>query len=188
MNSRAHGSEEALAKYACARLNGRPRLRVLIGGLGMGYTLSAALTRLDADSEVVVAELAPAVVKWNRGPLASLADHPLEDGRVTVFEGDVANILKAETQAYDSILLDVDNGPEGLTRRGNDWLYSRPGLAASFAALRPKGVFAVWSASPDRAFIRRLRYVGFKVDDFRVPAVSGGGGPKHTVWIAWRDD
>src|SRR5208283_1181644 len=124
----------------------RCRPHVLIGGLGMGYTTAAALHRLRADGRLVVAELLPAVVKWNRGPLGDLAGRPLEDDRVTVREVDVVAILKAEQGAYDSILLDVDNGPEGLTRKGNDWLYLRAGLDAAFAALRPAGVLAVWSA------------------------------------------
>ena len=187
MSSRAHGSEEALARIACAKVVDRPEPRVLIGGLGMGYTLAAALALLGDDSAVVVAELAPAVVKWNRGPLADLAGRPLQDDRVTVFEGDVAEVLRSETSAYDAILLDVDNGPEGLTRNGNDWLDSGPGLAASFAALRPRGVLAVWSASPDRPFTRRLRRAGFKVDEVRVPA-RGDRGRQHTIWIAGRGD
>lgn len=186
MNSRVHGSEEALARIACERVGGRARARVLVGGLGMGYTLAAALGRLRADAEVVVAELAPAVVAWNRGPLADLAGHPLEDARVTVYEGDVARILQDERRAFDAILLDVDNGPEAFTRQGNDWLYGRAGLAAAFAALRPEGVLAVWSASPDRAFTRRLRGSGFQVEDFRVPAAGARGGRQHTIWIAAR--
>lgn len=185
MNSRVHGSEEALAKIVCARLVGRPRPRILIGGLGMGYTLAAALRVLAGDGEVVMAELSPAVVRWNRGPLASLAGSPLEDQRVTLREEDVGKVLQAEQGAYDGILLDVDNGPEGFTRQGNDWLYARAGLAAAFAALRPAGVFAVWSASPDRAFSHRLRWAGFHVESLSIPA-----GPsvrrEHTIWIASR--
>jgi spermidine synthase len=185
MSSRAHGSEEALARIACDRIADRPRPRVLIGGLGMGYTLAAALRRLCADAEVVVAELAPAVVKWNRGPLAGLAGAPLEDRRVAIVEGDVARVLQAERGGYDAILLDVDNGPEGFTRKSNDWLYARAGLAATFAALRPEGVLAVWSATPDRAFAYRLRCAGFKVEDLRVPATAHAGR-EHTIWIAAR--
>ena len=185
MNSRVHGSEEALAKIACGRIAERSRSRVLIGGLGMGYTLAAALRHLGADSEVVVAELAPIVVKWNRGPLAKLAGSVLDDHRVTVFEGDVAEILTAKQQSYDAIVLDVDNGPEGFTRKGNDWLYAKSGLAAAHAALRPEGVLAVWSASPDRRFTHRLRWAGFRVEDLRVPAGQRGTG-QHTIWIACR--
>jgi len=185
MCSRAHGSEEALARIACDRIAERQRPRVLIGGLGMGYTLSAALRRLGADAQVAVAELAPAVVRWNRGLLSELAGAPLEDPRVTVIEGDVAHIIQAERGGYDAIVLDVDNGPEGFTRKANDWIYARPGLAAIFAALRPAGVLAVWSATPDRAFAFRLRCAGFKVEDLRVPATAHAGR-QHTIWIAVR--
>lgn len=185
MNSRVHGSEEALARIVCARVVDRPRPRVLIGGLGMGYTLAAALRQLGPDSQVVVAELSLAVVRWNRGPLASLAGSPLEDRRVTLHEDDVGKVLQAEHGAYDAIVLDVDNGPEGLTRKGNDWLYARTGLAAIFRALRPAGVLSVWSASPDHAFTHRLRCAGFHVDSLRVPA-GPGTGRQHTIWIASR--
>ena len=186
MNSRLHGSEEDLASIACSRFAKRAGPRVLVGGLGMGFTLSAALTRLPADAEVVVAELTPKVVEWNRGPLAHLAGRPLEDRRVTLFEGDVAEVLKARIAAFDAVLLDVDNGPEGFTRKGNDWLYARSGLTAAFAALRPQGVLSVWSASPDPAFMRRIRGVGFQVAELRVPAAGVWGGRKHTIWLAWR--
>jgi len=187
MNSRVHGSEEALADLACARIAGRPSPRVLIGGMGMGYTIAAALQRLGADGRVVVAELVPAVVEWNRGPLADLAGYPLDDDRVTVREQDVALVLRSERQAYDAILLDVDNGPEAMTRRGNAWLYGRAGLEASCAALRPAGVLAVWSAGPDRTFAERLRLTGFEVHEVRVPARgTGRGGQQHTIWLAVR--
>ena len=136
----------------------------------MGYTLAAALNRLGAKSRVVVAELVPAVVAWNRGPLAALAAHPLDDDRVTVRECDVAQILQTEHGTYDAILLDVDNGPRGLTRKNNDWLYTRAGLDAAFSALRPAGIFALWSASPNRAFSRLLGKAGFVVDEKRVRA------------------
>ena len=186
MNSRVHGSEDAMAELACARIASLPCPRVLIGGLGMGYTLAAALNRLGAESRVVVAELVPAVVAWNRGPLAALAGHPLDDDRVTVRECDVAQILQTEHRAYDAILLDVDNGPRGLTRKGNDRLYIRTGLDAIFAALRPAGVFALWSASPNQAFARLLRKAGFEVDEERVRARGPRGGGYHTIWIAGR--
>jgi len=184
MNSRVHGSEDAMAELACARIASLPCPQVLIGGLGMGYTLAAALNRLGTESRVVVAELVPAVVAWNRGPLAALAGHPLYDDRVTVREVDVAQILQAEHRAYDAILLDVDNGPRGLTRKSNDWLYTRTGLDAAFTALRPAGVFALWSASPDRAFAQLLRKAGFGVDEERVRARGPRGGGYHTIWIA----
>lgn len=184
MNSRVHGSEEALARIACRRIATRRRPHVLVGGLGMGYTLSAALRELESDADVLLVELSPAVVAWNRGPLADLAGRPLEDGRVNVLEGDVAETLRAGHACYDSILLDVDNGPEGFTRGGNDWLYGESGLAAAFRALRPGGVFAVWSVTPDRRFAARLCGTGFKVDDFPVPARGDRGGANHTIWIA----
>lgn len=186
MNSRLHGSEEALAGLACERIRGRLAPRLLIGGLGMGYTLAAALRRVGSDGRVVVAELVPAVVAWNRGPLADLAGRPLEDARVVVHDGDVARVLQAEAVAFDAILLDVDNGPEGLVRKGNDWLYARPGLAAAFAALRPGGVLAVWSANPSRVFADRLRRAGFAVDEVRARAREHRGGRQHTIWLAIR--
>lgn len=183
MNSRSHGSEEAMATLACAGIASCPCPRVLIGGLGMGYTLAAALARLDGESRVEVAELVPAVVAWNRGPLAALAGHPLADCRVTLRQEDVARILREEQGAYDAILLDVDNGPRALTRRDNRRLYSRVGLENAFAALRPRGVFALWSAGPDRAFAGLLRRAGFAVDERQVRARGPGGG-YHTIWIA----
>ena len=133
MNSRMHGSEDSLAELACTRVAHRQKPRVLIGGLGMGFTLSAALANLDTNAEVVVAELVPAVVKWNRTHLAELAGHPLDDPRVTVHESDVRLLIKADKDAYDAILLDVDNGPDGLTHEGNDRLYTHGGLAAAKA-------------------------------------------------------
>lgn len=186
MNSRMHGSEDALADLACAKIADRPAPRVLIGGLGMGFTLAAALRRLRAKSEVVVAELVPAVVTWNRGPLGPLAGHPLADKRVAVREVDVRQILEHEQQAYDAILLDVDNGPEDLLLRGNDRLYARSALEAAFAALRPKGVLAIWSAAPDHAFVQRLRHVGFAVDEVGVRARGPRGGGRHAIWLAQR--
>jgi spermidine synthase len=187
MNSRVHGSEEALAELASARVANHLRAQVLIGGLGMGYTLAAALRRIGAEARVVVAELVPAVVTWNRGPLADLAGRPLQDRRVTVREADVAQILRLERQAYDAILLDVDNGPEGLVRGENDWLYARPGLEAAFAALRPAGVLAVWSSGPNRVFSQRLRRAGFAVEEIQARARDTRGGRRHTIWLAGRD-
>lgn len=186
MNSRVHGSEEALAAMACSRIGGRPAPRILIGGLGMGFTLAAALRTVGADGRVMVAELVPAVVAWNRGPLSALAGHPLRDARVAVKEVDIAQILRAERRMYDTILLDVDNGPEGLARKENDWLYARPGLEAAHAALRAGGVLAVWSAAPHQVFAQRLRRVGFAVDEVHVPARSSGKGRRHTLWLAAR--
>jgi spermidine synthase len=186
MNNRAHGSEDAMAELACARIADLPSPKILIGGLGMGYTLAATLNRLGAESRVVVAELVPAVVAWNRGPLAAMAGRPLDDDRVTVREVDVAQILQAEHRAYDAILLDVDNGPRGLIRKSNDWLYTRTGLDAAFTALRPAGVFALWSASPNLVFTQLLRKVGFEVSEIRVRARGRHGGGYHTIWIAGR--
>jgi spermidine synthase len=186
MNSRVHGSEDALAELACARIGRRPAPRILIGGLGMGFTAAAALHRLDADSRVIVAELVPAVVGWNRKFLGELTGHPLEDPRVTVRETDVALILQNEHEAYDAILLDVDNGPEGLTRKGNDRLYSEAGIQAARSALRLAGVLAVWSAGPDAAFANRLSRAGFDVEEITVRARGPAGGNRHTIWIATR--
>jgi len=186
MNSRAHGSEDALADLACAVIADRPRPRVLIGGLGMGYTAAAALKRLGAAGRVVVAELAPAVVEWNRGPLAHLAGRPLQDARIRVREIDVGRVLREESQAYDAILLDVDNGPGGLACRSNAWLYSMAGLDAAHAALRPAGVLAVWSASPDQTFSKRLRRAGFDAEEVGVQATAAGRGGRRTIWLAVR--
>jgi spermidine synthase len=185
MNSRVHGSEDALAARACAKATDPAQAHVLIGGLGMGYTLAAALRCLGERAQVVVAELVPAVVLWNRGPIGVHAGHPLQDPRVTVRETDVAAVLRAAPRAYDVILLDVDNGPEGLTRKENDWLYSMKGLNAAYAALRPRGVLAVWSAGADQDFSQRLRKVGFDVEEARVRA-NGNKGARHVIWLAQR--
>ncbi|MCK5681941.1 hypothetical protein KAI46_14135 [bacterium] len=183
MTSRAHSSEDALAELTCCKVVDRPQARGLIGGLGMGFTLAAALEQLGSDAEVVVAELIPAVVNWNYGPLGEHAGFPFRDERTTVKEGDVAKILKTERCAYDAILLDVDNGPAGMTRKKNNWLYTLDGLTASYAALRPKGLLAVWSAGPDRNFTQRLRKVGFKVHQARVRE-HANKGELHTIWLA----
>ncbi len=185
MNSRVHGSEDALAEYTCARLVDCVKPRLLIGGLGMGFTLAAALRHVGNQARVMVAELVPSVVAWNRGPLGKCAGHPLLDQRVTVNKVDVARILMAEQQAYDAILLDVDNGPEGLTRKENDWLYSMTGLSSAYSALRPQGVLAVWSAGPDKNFLQRLRKVGFGVDEVGV-RTRGSKGARHIIWFAKR--
>ncbi len=186
MNSRLHGSEDALASLACQRLPKHPHPRVLIGGLGMGYTLTAALEALDAGCRVVVAELVPAVVEWNRGPLAHLAGHPLDDGRVVVREIDIADALNTAGGDYAAVILDVDNGPDGLTRMANDGLYGSRGLKAAFRALGPGGVLAVWSAASDSAFAARLRRAGFQVEEIGVPARGRRKGGRHTIWLATR--
>lgn len=190
MNSRIHGSEDALANLACREITKEPQARVLIGGLGMGYTLRSALNGLEAEAEVVVAELVPAVVRWNRRFLAHLADSPLDDDRVTIHEADVAQMIRVAKGDYNAILLDVDNGPQALTRKGNDWLYGLQGLNAAFNALRPKGVLAIWSPGPDAAFSQRLRHAGFELNEVRVSARGKGlgkGGGHHIVWTATRD-
>lgn len=186
MSSRVHGSEIALAEQTCARLADIAQPRLLIGGLGMGFTLAAALRQVGAQARVEVAELVPGVVAWNRGVLGEPAGRPLLDSRVRVHEGDIAKRLKSAQQEYDAILLDVDNGPEGLTRKENDWLYGMDGLNAAYAALRPQGVLAVWSAGPDPDFLQRLRKVGFEVDEVRVRA-HGTKGARHVIWFARRD-
>ena len=186
MNSRVHGSEDALAELVCERMPVLCCPRLLIGGLGMGYTLASALRRIGADGRVVVAELVPAVIEWNRGQLAGLAGHPLHDTRVTVHEVDVLHILREERGAYDAILIDVDNGPEGLTTRCNDRLYDHTGLDAAFAALRPAGMLAIWSAGQNRAFVKRLHQTGFTVEEVPVRARGRSRGGRHTIWIARR--
>jgi spermidine synthase len=184
MNSRLSGSEKALATMACARIRDRPAPRMLIGGLGMGFTLRAALAELGADARIVVAELAPAVVKWARGPMAEIFGESLTDPRVSLREEDVGRLIGSARSIYDAILLDVDNGPEGLSRSANDRLYDARGLRAARAALRPRGVLAVWSSGPDAGFTRRLRTAGFDAEEIRVRANGAGGGARHVIWIA----
>ena len=147
MNSRMHGSEDALAEMTCSRLAGVAAPRLLIGGLGMGFTLAAALIHAGDQAQIVVAELIPAVIEWNRGVLGGQTGNPMNDSRVSVREGDVADLLQTESSAYDAILLDVDNGPEGFTRRENDWLYDVDGLSAAYAALRPNGRMSTSAAA-----------------------------------------
>lgn len=185
MNTRAHASEDALGALACRGLQTTPAARVLIGGLGMGFTLSAALTALAADAEVVVAEIVPGVVEWNRGVLGSFSGRPLDDPRTRLHTVDVTILLESERTGFDAIILDVDNGPDGLTRDSNEWLYSRAGLAVLFAALRPGGVLSIWSAGPDRAFTGRLRSAGFDVRE-EVVRAHAGKGARHVIWIATR--
>ena len=187
MSSRKHGSEDALAELGCQHLTEKSQARVLIGGLGMGFTLAAALKQLAEDAAVSVAELIPAVEQWNREHIGHFAGHPLNDPRCQVSIGDVAAIMQEERGAFDAILLDVDNGPEGLTHHDNNWLYSVEGLQAAFAALRPNGVLAVWSAGPDSAFSKRLRQIGFKVNQQQVRAHGRSKGAKHIIWLAQRE-
>jgi len=183
MSSLAHGSEEALAELACARLREAPAPRVLVGGLGMGFTLAAALRQLPEGARVTVAELVPAVLDWNRGPLAHLAGRPLDDRRVTAVARDVADVIRERRASWDAILLDVDNGPRGLTRTGNDRLYSAAGLGDAFAALGAGGTLGVWSVDRDPEFTRRLERAGFEVREESVRARRTRGS-RHTLWIA----
>ncbi len=184
MSSRMHGSEEELAALACKRAKRLDDPCVLVGGLGMGFTLRAALDVLRAEATVFVAELVPAVVEWNRGPLAALAEYPLADARVRVIEGDVLEALRANPARYDAVILDVDNGPAAFTASSNNALYVNEGIATARAALKNKGVLAVWSAWEDRKFEQRLRYAGFTVEVTRVRARLKKGGPRHTLFLA----
>jgi spermidine synthase len=186
MSSRMSGSEEALAVMTCARLRHSPAPHVLIGGYGMGFTLRAALGVLPAQAFVTVSELVPEIIAWARGPMAELAAGCLDDLRVDVAEGDVAALIGQARDAYDAILLDVDNGPDALTRGANDRLYSRAGLTNAKSALKPDGVLAIWSAYYDPRFTRRLKESGFAVDHVEVRARSSGKGPRHTIWFARR--
>lgn len=184
MNSRMYGSEKRLAELCCAGIARRSKARVLIGGLGMGYTLFAALASLRPDAGVVVAELVPAVVQWNREVLGHLAGHPLEDPRVTVRVADVAKVIHSSPSAFDAIILDVDNGPNGLTQEDNAGLYTKAGLSAIRRALRPGGTAAVWSAAPDPGFTRKLKQSAFHVVEKKVRGRAPGKGPVHTIWLA----
>lgn len=185
MNSRLHGSEDALATLACERIASQPGARVLIGGLGMGFTLAAALSALGEDARVTVAELVAEVEAWNRGALGSAAGHPLRDTRASVHIGDVAELLREGNGNWDAILLDVDNGPEGLTRKENNWIYSPAGIAAAQKSLSPDGILAYWSAGPEHAFTERLRSAGFAVEPITVRALRPGKGARHVIWLAW---
>lgn len=185
MNSRLSGSEEALARLSCAKIRNRRQPKMLIGGLGMGFTLRSALSELDADATIVVAELVPAVIAWARGPMAELFAGCLDDPRVEIREADVADLIAAGKAAYDAMLLDVDNGPDGLSRSENDRLYSVRGLSAARTALKPGGALAVWSAHPDRGFAARLRQSGFEVEEVNTRA-RGKRGARHVIWLATR--
>jgi len=183
MSTRKHGSEDALGALPCRKLRNAASARVLIGGLGMGFTLAAVLKEVGAGAEVTVAELIPEVVDWNRGPLGERTGYPLNDPRTRVHIGDVVRLLRSKRNHYDVIALDVDNGPEGLTLPSNDRLYSESGIAIAQQALRPGGILAYWSAGPDQAFHDRLRRCGFMVEEITVYA-HGNKGARHTVWLA----
>lgn len=184
MNSRLSGSEEALARLACERLADRAAPRLLIGGLGMGFTLRAALAVAPPAAEILVAELVPAVVGWARGPMAEVFGGCLDDPRVTVHTGDVAALIGGARAHFDAILLDVDNGPDGLTVPENDRLYDARGLGAARAALTQGGVLAVWSSAPDPRFTQRLRRAGFRVEEVPVRATGRSRGARHMIWCA----
>jgi spermidine synthase len=186
MNSRLRGSEEALAILACERLRATPRSHMLVGGLGMGFTLRAALAHLPATARVTVAELVPEILTWAKGPLAHLFGNSLDDPRVTIEMRDVDDLIAGSRASYDAILLDVDNGPDGLIHAANDRLYGRQGLDAAYAALRPGGVLAIWSAYPDKAFTDRLRRARFAVDEIKVRATGGRKGAHHVIWVTVR--
>lgn len=183
MNSRKHHSEEALAELACAHLGAVDDARVLVGGLGMGFTLGAVLRCVPRSAEVIVAELVPGVVEWNRGLLGQCAGRPIDDGRTRVHLGDVAELIKHPVGNFDAILLDVDNGPEAMTAADNEWLYSSTGLRQIYAALRPEGVAAIWSARADQRFASRLRKAGFEVQ-LRTVRARPGKGSRHTIFVA----
>ncbi|MEO6015009.1 MAG: hypothetical protein ABIQ30_15685 [Devosia sp.] len=186
MTSRMSGSEEALATLSAERIAGRKSPHMLIGGLGMGFTLRAALGVVSADTKITVAELAPAVVNWARGPLAPVFQGCLDDPRVTIETNDVGKLIAGSKAAYDAILLDVDNGPEGLSRDSNERLYTHAGLAAAKAALKPGGVLAVWSSHPDAKFTRRLIDAGFRTEELKVRERAGNKGGRHVIWMATR--
>ncbi len=186
MTSRLSASEAALATLAAEALGGRTKPKILIGGLGMGFTLRAAQSAFGDGAEIVVAELVPAVVRWARGPMADLFAGSLDRPGVTILEADVATLIRAARPRYDAILLDVDNGPEGMTQAANDQLYSMRGLAAARAVLSPGGVLAVWSQGPDADFAKRFAKAGFAVEDKRVRAGGVHGGPRHVIWIGVR--
>ena len=186
MSSRMRNSEERLATMTLERLVGNPAPRVLIGGYGMGFTLRAALAAMPQRARVTVAELLPEIIEWARGPMAELTAGCLDDPRVTLEVRDVAETIAFDVGHFDAILLDVDNGPDGVVRKENDRLYSRAGLATTFGALRPGGVLAVWSAADDAGFTRRLRGAGFEVEMVTVKARPNGKGPRHVIWFAKR--
>lgn len=184
MNSRMSGSEEALAVMTYERLRNTASPQILVGGYGMGFTLRAALAVLPPNARITVAELVPEIIDWARGPMIELAADCLDDPRVDVVLEDVAALIAAAQGRYDAILLDVDNGPDGLSRVANDRIYSMAGLAKAKTALKAGGIAAIWSAAPDTAFARRLNETGFAVEEVSVRARSNGKGPKHVIWFA----
>lgn len=184
MSTRLRGSEEALATMAIDRLGTSKPLRLLIGGYGMGFTLRAALANLGPKAQVTVAELVPEIIEWARGPMAEIAAGCLDDPRVLLRQGDVGNLIDLADGEFDAILLDVDNGPDGLVREDNNRLYSKAGLRAAKRALAPGGILAIWSAGPDPRFRGHLERTGFAVDEVKVSARGNGKGAKHIIWFA----
>ncbi|ATX82094.1 Spermine/spermidine synthase [Mariprofundus ferrinatatus] len=186
MNSRQHNSEDALAELACEKIHGRENSRLLVGGLGIGFTLAAALTHSAPTATVMVSELLPAVVRWNRDYIGTVAGFPLNDPRVVVLEQDVGRVMKEHRNSFDAIMLDVDNGPDAFTRDDNDSLYGLRGVNDAYDALKPGGVLSVWSAFADSSFTQRLIKVGFDVEEHRVRAHKSQSGNRHTIWVAVR--
>jgi spermidine synthase len=186
MNSRLSGPEEALATLACRRIEAVTSPHLLIGGLGMGFTLRAALAVLGSEARIVVAELVPAVIAWARGPMAAIFGGCLMDPRADIREADVVDVIRSHRSAFDAILLDVDNGPEGLIRKANDALYDLKGLKAILRALRPGGVLAVWSSGPNASFSKRLSAAGFDVNEVAIRATAKRSGARHVIWFAAR--
>jgi len=186
MNSRLSGSEEALATLTCKKIEAVKRPHLLVGGLGMGFTLRAALAVLGPDARITVAELVPAVIAWARGPMADIFGNSVNDPRADIREADVVDIIKASQSAYDAILLDVDNGPEALIREANNALYDLKGLQSIRRALRPGGILAVWSSGPNLAFSKRLRAADFEVNEVGVRATTKRSGAHHVIWFATR--
>jgi spermidine synthase len=184
MSSRSSGSEEALALMTCDRLQNKEAPHLLVGGYGMGFTLRAALGELGPQARFTVVELVPDIIDWARGPMAALTAGCLDDPRVDLIGRDVVRVIRGASRSYDAILLDVDNGPDGLTRADNDELYSTHGLMAAKAALKSGGVLAIWSAAQDERFARRLKHTGFQVEEVMVRAGRGGKGARHVIWFA----
>jgi spermidine synthase len=186
MSTRVSASEEALATLTCERLSARVAPELLIGGYGMGYTLRAALAVLGVDATVTLAELVPEIIEWARGPMHVLTAGCLDDPRLDLVNCDVAMLIDAARAGYDAILLDVDNGPEGITRLDNDLLYTTRGLRAARLALKPGGILAIWSAAPDAAFVVRLEEAGFEVEEVPVRERARNRGAHHVIWFAQR--
>jgi spermidine synthase len=187
MNTRKHGSEDALGYLPCQALKKTESLRVLIGGLGMGFTLASVLAHVGPQAVVDVAELIPEVVEWNQGPLGAISGYPLNDQRTRIHITDVGKIIRAQKACYDVIALDVDNGPDGLTKTSNDWLYTAAGLHCVRRALKPRGIVSYWSAAPDPRFNKLLKSCHFRVEEKQVYA-HGKKGARHTIWLAYKGE